>query len=312
MAQKPNDLVQAFASWLSREGKAPATTAKYRAIIADYLGWLGRDPVLARKRDIREYVDAWRDKTNPSPATVRLRVAALKSFYRYLDDLDLMEDEEGREIPSPVRYKLPSLAPRAIDYLSEEEDRALLKAPITPQERMLVFLLRWSGMRIAEACSLRISDVDLARGEIRVRKSKTASGLRMIPISPELRLELQRWIAHLHERDLYHERGPLLATRNRDELGIPTATKPQHAWRVLKRVANRAGVRPTEGKGANLSAISAHTLRRTLATYCLNRGMSMESLSKILGHSDVKVTSVSYAEMLNATVQREFLAALAG
>ena len=56
----------------------------------------------------------------------------------------------------------------------------MLDAVATPHERIVIWLLRWTGLRIGEACALTVADVDLERDEIRVRESKTASGLRTV------------------------------------------------------------------------------------------------------------------------------------
>ena len=85
--------------------------------------------------------------------------------------------------------------------------------------------------------------------------------------------------------------------------------KEAFAWRLVKRVARRAGVRVT-GPGALDSAVSPHTLRRTYATDLLNRGVREEVVSKLLGHADTRTTSAYYAELLDATARREVLAAL--
>jgi integrase len=71
-----------------------------------------------------------------------------------------------------------------MDWLREEEDQALLRAEMNRQERIVIFLLRWSGLRVSEACSLLWDDVDFTTGRIRVRESKSDAGLRQIPLAP--------------------------------------------------------------------------------------------------------------------------------
>jgi integrase len=89
--------------------------------------------------------------------------------------------------------------------------------------------------------------------------------------------------------------------------------KATFAWRVLKRVAARAGVRtrtPPDANGDNVSTISPHTLRRTFASDLLNRGVRIETIAKVLGHSDTRVTSAYYAEMLASTARAEIMEAM--
>ena len=85
---------------------------------------------------------------------------------------------------------------------------------------------RWTGARAGETCSLCWSDVDEAAGCLRVRTSKTESGVRSVPLLPELAEELQAWRRFLDQRGLYWPDGPILCTSNR------TPMRAQFAWRL--------------------------------------------------------------------------------
>lgn len=97
---------------------------------------------------------------------------------------------------------------------------------------------------------------------------------------------------------------PLLATRR------GTAWKEQFAWRLVKRVAHRAGVR-TSGPGPLASSVTPHTLRRTYASDLINREVALEHVSKMLGHADVRVTQQAYADLEAATAHAAIRRALA-
>jgi site-specific recombinase XerD len=101
-----------------------------------------------------------------------------------------------------------------------------------------------------------------------------------------------------------------------------------HIWRVVKRVAARAGVRvvpctcnsqrvtrhdqgcPRTVSGENRSTISPHTLRRTFGSDLLNKGLRLEVVSKLLGHANTTVTERAYAHLLGHTIRNELLDAL--
>ena len=142
---------------------------------------------------------------------------------------------------------------------------------------------RSSGFFVGQACAsqrarnLRWSDIGFGETPPRlyVHKSKTTSGIRTVPIPPELLPRLIRWRAQQVEDGIYPPTGPVLSTRT----GKPMLAT--HVGRVIKRVAYRAGVRPIEctcgsttithhvpgcaqsANGEQRSEISAHTLRRT-------------------------------------------------
>jgi site-specific recombinase XerD len=267
---------------------AQGTRLKYGAHVRHFLNWLGdRDPATVTRQDIEDYLDAWHAADGPAPGTIRVRLSALKSFYTYLED-------RGQVDRNPVlRVKPPKSPKKPIQWLRQDEDNAVLECATTDIEAIIVWLHRWTGLRVGEATALLIRDVDLEAGTIRVRKSKSNSGLRTIPIAPELDLELRRWLHTLQRRGLYRPDAPLLCTAH----GTPMAS--QFVWRVVKRVGERAEVK-----------ISPHTLRRTFASHLLNKGARIEVVSKLLGHSDVRVTQAAYAELEDATTRAEFLRVL--
>lgn len=290
-------VLDAYAARLARRGLSPRTVKKYRAALAHYLAWLGgRRPEEATERDVNEYLDAW--AVGKAPGSVRVRIAALRSFYRFLRS-------RGDVAANPVEdVERPRSRQRPNDWLSAEEDAALLDGAANEQERAVVHLLRWTGMRVGEACALTWDDVRLDEGEIRVRASKTDSGIRTVPVLPELDDELRAWRRHLERLGLHRPHGPVLATRH------GTAMKEQFAWRLVKRVAGRAGVRArpaADASGWNVSEVTDHTLRRTFATDLLNRGVRLETVSKTLGHKDTRVTQQYYAELLDRTARDEIL-----
>ncbi len=144
----------------------------------------------------------------------------MKSFYAFLDDREQLVDEEGQVLRDPVaRIKSPKVKRTPNDWLRDEEDKRLLATGMTERERVIVYVLRWLGVRTGEAVALRICDIDLDVLRAYVRESKTESGLREIPISDELAFEIRAWLRYLEDRGLNNPNGPLLATRN----GTPMA-----------------------------------------------------------------------------------------
>lgn len=179
-------------------------------------------------------------------------------------------------------------------------------------------------MRSRSSTALCLADLDLTPGQetITVRTSKTWASQRTIPLLPALHPLLQEWLAHQADRELAASGLPLLATRH----GTPLKTT--FAWRLVKRVAYRAGIRPIPctchsqrqtrhqtgcprtRNGHNLSHVTPHTLRRTYATHLLNHGLRLEVVSKLLGHATTTITERAYAQLLDDTTRRELLHAL--
>ena len=75
----------------------------------------------------------------------------------------------------------------------------------------------------------------------------------------------------------------------------------QYVCHTVKRVADRAGIRP----GQN---VTPHPLRRTFGSDLLNRGLRLEVVSRLLGHTSTRTTETAYAELLDQTIRDEALA----
>jgi integrase/recombinase XerD len=289
-------------AYLSRRGRAQRTRTKYGRYLRDFVAWAGEaDPGEITAQEIElEYLGRWCEQFEehrgrpPAPHMVRLHIGALKSYYAFLERFDLIGKNPMRQIDSPQPPRRPN------DWLSRAEDEALLRACETPNEKIVVWLLRFSGIRIGEARALRNGDIDLGARTIKVRTSKTAAGLRVIPILPELGPQIHGWHRHQIQRGLLDPDLPFLATMNK------TPMHSQFAWRVVKRVAVRARVH-VDSSGS--STVSPHTLRRTFGSDLLNRGVRLEVVSKLLGHASTTITEQAYAELLDSTVAAEVLAA---
>jgi integrase len=303
-----DQLASGFEAALSRQGRTAATRRKYLPTVRAFLDWsadLGR-PATSLDVDLflahREAEMERRMGRRPRRATVRSQIAALRSFCAYLERNGLLSDLNGHAVPNPMAAIVaPSLEQRPNDFLRPFEDAALLECGSPPPERLVVWLLRWTGLRVAEACSLRLQDLDLTpdRENLIVRKSKTIAGMRTIPLVPNLIPELHVALDRLRSRGIASPQAYLLSTRS------GKAYKPTFVWRLVKRAGARAEVRlvececgsphrtrhnrgcPRTVSGENLSAISPHTLRRTFGSYLLKSGFEAgggESASRSLEH----------------------------
>ena len=326
-------LIDGFEGRLVRLGRAPATSIKYRQALNRFEEWLGERPLSSiGPAQIEEFLDWWWKEFErvrgraPGAHTQRNLIAALKAFFRYLEHLDLLKDDDGRLLRNPAhRVEAPRVEQRSNDWLHSEDDERLLFVDCSAQERMIVWLLRWTGLRVEEASKLLISDLDLSPGNesVRVRASKTPAGRRTIPLPPELLPIIRTWLDHLHATGRYRPSGYLLSTRNE------TAMKPTYIWRVVKRVAYRAGVRPIHctcrattrshepgcaqsKSGENCSEVAPHTLRRTYGSYLINERLALDVVSKYLGHKNTSVTEDHYTELLDTRAREEFMRVFRG
>jgi integrase len=328
----PAELLEAYEGFLVRQGRAPGTRTKYVHGVGVFLEWAG-DRISGEMAlvDIDLFLSTWETEweratgRRPSRATVRGRISALRSFFTYLERGGLLRNADGLPAKNPmIGVVAPAVEQRPNDFLRPVEDNALLECGSPAVERMVVWLLRWTGLRVSEACALRLEDIDLTPGRqnVLVRRSKTAAGMRTIPLVPCLVPEIEGWMATLGLRGPVSPQAHFLAT------ATGSAFKPTFIWRLVKRAGARAHVRPVEclcgsrlrtrhargcprtTTGENVSEITPQTLRRTFGSYLVNKGLRLEVVSRLLGHSSTVVTERAYAELLGSTVRDELFAIL--
>jgi len=320
-------LIEGFEGYLARD-RSHGTVQKYLGVLRPFgRAFPGQRIHQISAADIDSYLNEWAREfereygRRPKPVTVRNQVSALKAFYTYLDRFDYLIDARGRTVRNPMlKVDLPARACKPINWLKPAEDAALLACAGSESEKIVVWLLRHTGIRVSEARSLRIGDFDLQPGHERlyIRESKTPSGVRVIPIAPELVPRVQQWLDYLRRNKLYHPEAPFLSTKN------GTAMQPTYVWRLVKRMAERAQVqivpctcnskrsgvhsqtcrRSTSGE--NRSEVTPHTLRRTFASSLYNNDLPLDRISRLLGHSSTRVTEEAYAALAPEKLEEEF------
>ena len=324
-------LLQSFDSFLRRRGRAVSTRRQYAYSLRSFCDWLGSRPVgTLGPADLELFLTHWdatfqaRHGHLPNAATVRGTIGVLRVFFGYLEQAELLVGTDGSPRRNPMRtIDAPPCSQRPNDFLRPHEDRAILNADCPHQYRTVVWLLRYTGVRVAEAHGLTIADVDLTTGSeaLTVRGSKSAAATRTVPLLPQLLPLIREHLQSLRERLPVTTDTPLLATGH----GTPMTTN--YLWRVVKRVAFEAGVRPVyctcgtkrqdrhergcprTSSGENRSSVSPHTLRRTFGSDLINRGVRLETVSRLLGHSSTTITERAYAELLGPTIRQELFEA---
>jgi len=222
-------------------------------------------------------------------ATVRHRLGMLRTFFERVIDWDY--DDAPRRVPV-FAMDLPKAdepLPRFLDDPTAARFMAALSIDPNPRRRLIVELLARTGMRVGELGALRDDAVFRLSGShwLRIPIGKLHND-RTVPLHPLL-VELID--------DYRDQRGPSptghLVVRND---GQPFDRRTIH--RYVAAVARRAGI----------AHVHPHQLRHTLATQCINRGMSLEAIAALLGHRSPRMTLV-YARISNDTVADQYFAA---
>lgn len=251
-------ILNRFRRDLKAAGMRPNTVGAYERCVARFLAQLDRAPSRARESDLRNYVVELQQRY--SERTTNQAVAALRCFYRQTLHRPTVV---SRLRPVPVRPSLPTV-------LSGTEVARLLASTKSQKYFALIALLYGAGLRITEACSLCIEDVDSKRMLLRVRHSKGHP--RYVPLPERVLLALR---AHYRAE---RPAGPLLFPGRR-------------AGRPLSRGAfNLALGKIVQAAGLS-KRCTPHTLRHSYATHLLDSGADIRTVQVLLGHGAINSTS---------------------
>lgn len=243
---------------LEARGMRPNTIATYQRCVCRFLQQLGRAASRARESDVRDYAVALRK--GYSPRSVNVHLAALRSFY--------CETLRRPDVFARVRRVRVQSSP--ITILSGSEVLRLIGATRSPKYLALIMLMYGSGLRVSEAVSLCVDDIDSSRMLVRVRQSKSKP--RYVPMS-------QRLLDALRE----HWRrarppGPVLFPGS----GTTGFLTRKAVARALSKIQRAAGLS---------KHVSPHCLRHCYATHLLDTGADIRTVQVLLGHASVRSTS---------------------
>jgi integrase/recombinase XerC len=212
------------------------------------------------------------------PATLGRKLAALRTFFRYLMREGVRALDPTSGIPAP---RTPKRLPRP---LAVDDCVSLMEAPgsaAQPDERLLrdralVELLYGAGLRVGEAASLDVRDVDLQRGDVRVLGKGSVE--RVVPVPTKARAALSAYLALRRTPGLLAK--PLF-TALRPRRDGPRRLGVRDIRRILKSRAVRAGIR---------ERVHPHRLRHSYATHLLDMGADLREIQELLGHANLSTT----------------------
>ncbi|MYM38758.1 site-specific tyrosine recombinase XerD [Duganella qianjiadongensis] len=265
--------------WLE-DGLSKNTLEAYRRDLRLFAHWLdSQRPQVAglagvAAHDIQAYIAARHEDSKKASSSNRRR-SVLRRFYQWLLRQHRISADPTLKL---VSAKQPQ---RFVHTLSEAQVEALLAAPdvampLGLRERTMLELMYASGLRVSELVSLKLLDLGLNDGVLRVtgKGAKT----RLVPFGAQARLWLERYL-----RDA---RGQILNGQQDDALFVTArggAMTRQMFWILVKKHALQAGISVP---------LSPHTLRHAFATHLLNHGADLRVVQLLLGHADISTTQI--------------------
>lgn len=202
--------------------------------------------------------------------------SGLRSFYSYILLEGMIETNPTALLESPKKgVRLPEvLSTEEIDSILSVIDLSLLEGQ---RDKAVIELLYSCGLRVTELCNLKMHDLFLEEGFLRVVGKGNKE--RLVPMSPKAVKELGLWFA---------TRNIILPKAGEEDYVFLSVRRRQHLSRItvfhnLRLYAERAGIKKT---------ISPHTLRHSFATHLLEGGANLRVIQAMLGHEQISTTEI--------------------
>lgn len=270
--------VEQFIHYLAVErGLAENTLISYFGDLQQFLDFL-HDKSMDAEESLKTGTMAYLinlKREGRSPATISRRLAAIKSFFRFLahEKYILTDPTEDLEPPKLLK-KLPRV-------LTVEEMDSLLKVPDISKipgirDKAMLELLYATGLRVSELVNLDLDNISLEMGYVRCWGKGAKE--RIVPfgsiashyISTYLRSARGKLGKHPLEKAIFINQSGKRLTR-------------QGCWKIIKKYARQAKIK---------TEITPHTFRHSFATHLLEHGADLRSVQEMLGHADISTTQI--------------------
>lgn len=256
------------------KGLAWNSVEAYRQDLERFLAFAAAHPDTADLDRIRRYVDSLY-RSGLSARSIARHVTTLRNFHAFLLEQGALPSDPSSLLALPRQWQnLPK-------YLNTEQVNNLLAAPDATRpagqrDRAMLEFLYATGLRVSELCKLRVSDVELNLGYVRV--TGKGNKQRLVPAGASALAAVEEYLRSGRPALLKGRPSPYLFVTARG-----SSMTRQAFWKLLRGHGRRAGI---------FHDLTPHVLRHTFATHLLEGGADLRSVQTMLGHADISTTQV--------------------
>lgn len=263
---------------LLEQGLSANTRQAYERDVERFLAWLADerlDPLYVVLETFHRYTDALY-AADISPRSIARMLSSVRSFYRFLQLEGEIEQDPTELLESP---RIPKHLPEVLT--TEEIDRILgaidQSLPEGQRDHCMIEVLYSCGLRVSEICALKISDLFLDEGFIRV--TGKGNKQRIVPVSPRAVRELNNW---------FDTRRDIRVKPEDEDYVFVSARRGRH----LSRITLFHNIKQYAALAEIVKEVSPHTFRHSFATHLLEGGASLRAIQEMLGHESIGTTEI--------------------
>jgi len=273
------------------EGTNQNTVVAYRNDLYQVCVYLKRQQIENWQQVTHEHIAGYllemRDGQAYRPATIARKLAALKTFFRYLQSTGMITSDPIEKLDAPrIQRELPHvLNQEQINNLFRRVD---VETPAGKRDLAMLHMLYATGMRVSELISLNLSDFDAERATIVCPgRNGRSRHERVLPLSATAVEATKGYLKSAR---------PGMITRHPEEQTLflnhhGERLTRQGFWLIIKGYARQAGI----------TEITPHMLRHSFAILMLQGGMELRSVQELLGHAHISTTQV-YSQLARESV----------
>ena len=263
---------------LLEKSLSPNTLEAYLDDASKLLGYLddcGMDLTLVTLDDLHGFAAAMGDLGIAPRSQARI-ISGIKSLFRFLSLDGYREDDPSELLEAPkIGRHLPDVL--TVDEIDRIIGQINLSVPEGQRNRAMIETMYSCGLRVSELCSLRMEDLFLDEGFIRV--TGKGSKQRLVPISGRAVDEIKKWLMDRCHIDIRPGAEPYLFLSIRRGRPISRIM----VFDIIKDLTAKAGISKT---------VSPHTFRHSFATHLLEGGANLRAIQCMLGHEKISTTEI--------------------
>ena len=270
--------IPAFLEYLSLEKKcSPHTLKAYQANLEAFEVFITEQGSLEAIEEVSYgEIRAWivsLIQSGNTPRTVNRKLSALRSYYKFLlriGSIPVSPLKEHKALKTDTKVALP---------FSQEEIQRLLAADFFPEEytgflqRTVIQLLYYTGIRRSELIELKVQDVDLSEGLMKVLGKRNKE--RLLPLLPEIKTQLTQLLEQQKQYQISRESEHFFVNSRGKKLS------EAFVYETVKTYLSKVSTKTKR---------SPHVLRHSFATHLLDQGADLNAIKDLLGHSNIAAT----------------------